>query len=121
MDSVDPGQGATGFTCPRCGGAVWELRDGEPARFTCRIGDTFSALELWIEHCTTRNRALRVAARELAENAGLARHLTAWATERGETAMASRLAEEAASEDAAYEQVRSMLDGLDGDEPIDGQ
>src|SRR5215208_8369394 len=104
MDSVDPGQGATGFTCPRCGGAVWELRDGEPGRFTCRIGDTFSALELWIEHCTTRNRALRVAARELAENAALARHLAVWARERGDAVMASRLDAEATSEDEAYEQ-----------------
>ena len=53
-----------------------------------------------------------------AENAALARHLTTWAGERGETAMANRLAEEAAAEDAAYEQVRAMLDGLDQDDTI---
>src|SRR5829696_3840107 len=117
MRSGDPVQGATGFTCPQCGGALWEQQDGESGKFICRIGDTFSALELWIEHCDTRNRALKVASRELAENAALARRLAAWARERGDARMASRLDEEAASEDQAYEQVRSMLDGLDGDEP----
>ena len=116
MTPGDPRHGASGFICPRCGGALWEHPEREASRFACRIGDTFSALELWIEHCTTRNRALRTAARELAENAALARHLATWARERGEEPMAARLEEEAASEDEAYEQVRAMLDGLGGDD-----
>jgi hypothetical protein len=102
----------SGFVCPRCGGALWEQSAGRTS-FTCRIGDTFSALELWIEHCAARNQALRTAARELAENAALARDLVAWARKRGDETMAKRLEEEAASEDASYEQVRAMLAGLD--------
>ena len=110
------GLGASGFICPRCGGALWERPEHGAPGFECRIGDTFSALELWVEHCTARNRALKIAARELAENAALARHLATWASERGEMAMAARLEEEAASEDAAYAQVQAMLDGLGGDD-----
>lgn len=105
-------QNASGFICPRCGGALWEHSDGETS-FACRIGDTFSALELWVEHCAARNEALRSAARELSENAALARHLVAWARKRGDETMARRLEDEAASEDAAYQQVRAMLSGLD--------
>jgi two-component system chemotaxis response regulator CheB len=115
-DPSNPTGGATGFTCPLCGGAIWEHPDREEGRFACRIGDAFTALEMWIEHCSTRNRALKMAARALAENAALARHLTDWARKRGDEAMAARLADEAAAEDAAYEQVQAMLDGLGGDE-----
>lgn len=114
MPSDDPVHSASGFICPRCGGALWEHAERESARFECRIGDTFSALELWIEHCATRNQALRIAARELAENAALARHLATWARGRGDAQMARRLEEEAVSEDTAYQQVQAMLDGLDG-------
>jgi hypothetical protein len=113
MTPADRPGGASGFVCPRCGGALWEHPDREGAEFQCRIGDTFSALELWIEHCTARNRALRIAARELAENAALARHLATWARQRGDEQLAGRLDEEATTEDEASEHVRSLLDGLD--------
>ena len=112
----DPEGRASGFICPLCGGALWEHPEREEARFQCRIGDAFSALELWIEHCSTRNRALKMAARELAENAALARHLAAWAHARGDVDVARRLEEEAVAEDTAYEQVQAMLDGLGGDD-----
>jgi len=116
-DPGEPRRGGSGFICPQCGGALWENPGQETARFQCRIGDTFSALELWIEHCAMRNRALRVAARELAENAALARHLASWARDRGDETMTQRLEEEAASEDQAYQRVRAMLDGLADDDP----
>jgi hypothetical protein len=106
---------ATGFVCPRCGGALWERADDGSQRFECRIGDAFSALELWIEHCDARNQALRAAARALAENASLAHYLADWARERGDLVMVEQLEAEGASEDAAYLQVQSMLEGL-GDE-----
>ena len=109
-------QGASGFICPRCGGALWERPERE-ASFECRIGDAFAALELWVEHCDTRNQALRVAARALAENAALARHLATWARDRGDAVTMQRLQEEAASEDAAYAQIWAMLAGLEDPAP----
>jgi two-component system chemotaxis response regulator CheB len=30
------------FTCPECGGAVWELRQGELVRYRCRVGHSYS-------------------------------------------------------------------------------
>lgn len=113
MPNADPPQGASGFTCPRCGGALWERHDDDAPAFVCRVGDTFSALDLWVEHCVARNRAVRTAATALAENAALARHLVSWARGRGNEEMARGLEDEAASEDRAYEQVRSLLDELD--------
>ena len=34
---------ATGFTCPECNGAIWELREGDLVRYRCRVGHAYSA------------------------------------------------------------------------------
>lgn len=98
--------------CPRCGGALWEQRDGTAASYECRIGDRFSEAELWIEHSVIRNQALLTAARALAENAALARRIAASAEARGDTVVAVRLEQEAREEDRLYAQVQAMLEGL---------
>jgi two-component system chemotaxis response regulator CheB len=33
---------ASGFTCPECNGALWELREGELLRYRCRVGHAYS-------------------------------------------------------------------------------
>jgi two-component system, chemotaxis family, protein-glutamate methylesterase/glutaminase len=115
MPGAEPSGTPSGYVCPRCGGSLWERRDGEDPAFECRIGHPFEALELWVAHCTTRNAALEAAARALAENAALARKLAVWSRERGNVSAVARIEEEAAVEEQYYEQVRSMLEGL---EPI---
>jgi hypothetical protein len=107
-----PTNGASGFMCPRCGGALWERRDGSSVGYECRIGDRFSEAEAWIEHSVARNRALLTAARVLAENAALARHIAASAQGRGDAAVAVRLEDEAQEGDRLYAQIRAMLEGL---------
>jgi len=107
-----PPNGASGFVCPRCGGAIWERSDGASTSFECRIGDRFSEAEMWIEHSVTRNQALLTAARALAENAALARRIAVSAEARGDTSVAARLEAEAQEEDRLYAQVRAMLEGL---------
>src|SRR5215211_704102 len=93
---TQPTGGATGFVCPRCGGAIWKHDDdGDPGTFECRIGDRFSEAEMWIAHSVARNRAVLSAARALAEHAALARQLAASAERRGDAAVAARLQEEA--------------------------
>jgi two-component system chemotaxis response regulator CheB len=37
-----PGGPASGFTCPECSGALWELRDGALVRYQCRVGHSYS-------------------------------------------------------------------------------
>jgi len=107
--SVD---GASGFVCPLCGGAIWEHDDGGSGSFECRIGDRFTEAEMWIAHSVARNQALLSAARALAENAALARRLAASAERRGDESVAVRLYEEASEEDRLYAQVRAMTEGL---------
>jgi two-component system chemotaxis response regulator CheB len=119
MSPTDPKSGASGYVCPECGGALWRHESGESLSFQCRIGDTFSALELWVQHSATRNTALRTAARALAENAALAHEIARWARGRGDEAMAQRLDQEAGLEEDAYAQVQEMLgDLVDDDAPV---
>jgi two-component system chemotaxis response regulator CheB len=33
---------ASGFTCPECSGALWELREGDLVRYRCRVGHAYS-------------------------------------------------------------------------------
>ena len=107
-----PTNGASGFMCPRCGGALWERSQGTSVSYECRIGDRFSEADVWIEHSVTRNHALLTAARALAENAALARRIASSAADRGDTTVAVRLEQEAQEEDRLYTQVRAMLEGL---------
>ena len=97
---------------PQCGGALWASRNGDSLRFECRIGDAFSAAELWIEHSAARNQTLKRAARTLAENAALARKLAAWARERGNHAAAERLEQEANEGEHLRVEISRVVEGL---------
>jgi two-component system chemotaxis response regulator CheB len=122
MQADGPGGMPSGFVCPTCGGTLWERQgsDGQGSGpgdtgslgFECRIGHRFEAIQLWVDHCAARNRALQHAARALAENAALARRLAAWTREQGNVEAAKQLEEEAAQEDRLSEQVRGMVEGL---------
>jgi two-component system chemotaxis response regulator CheB len=37
-----PDGAASGFTCPECSGALWELREHELVRYRCRVGHAYS-------------------------------------------------------------------------------
>jgi two-component system chemotaxis response regulator CheB len=103
---------ASGFVCPQCGGLVNEVQGREVPRFECRIGDSFSAAELWIEHCAARNAALKRAQRALTENAALALRLAEWTRSRGNQPATIRLEQEASEDQRLAVQLTRMLEGL---------
>ncbi len=39
----------TGYTCPECHGALWEINNGKPVRFRCHTGHAYT-LEYLIDH-----------------------------------------------------------------------
>src|SRR2546421_12976555 len=61
------------FTCPECGGAIWELHDGHLIRFRCHVGHAYSADSFLAEKTVALEGALWGALRSLKENAALAR------------------------------------------------
>lgn len=63
------------FTCPECGGALWELGDGKLLRYCCHVGHGFTAESLLDDQNDGVEEALWVALRALKEQAALRRRL----------------------------------------------
>jgi hypothetical protein len=102
----------SGSVCPICG-ALEQPGDGQAVGLDGRPSQSGEALELWIAHCLARNTALQVAARALAEQAALARKLAAGSRARGDLAAAARIEAEADSAARYYQQIQTMLEGLE--------
>jgi len=66
------GERVSEFTCPDCGGTLWERVDDELQQFRCRVGHSFSAESLYARQNDGLEGALWTAVRALEERAGLA-------------------------------------------------
>jgi two-component system, chemotaxis family, protein-glutamate methylesterase/glutaminase len=75
-DSRRPAGPATGFTCPECGGALWEVNEGNVVRYRCRIGHAFSEDALITEQGSALEAALWSALETLEERAELLRKVS---------------------------------------------
>ncbi|HET9015786.1 MAG TPA: chemotaxis protein CheB [Thermomicrobiaceae bacterium] len=82
--------GASGLTCPDCGGALWEIEEGSVLRFRCRVGHTFSPESLFDQQWDELEHALWAAVRALDERAALSRRIAARFRARGHREMAER-------------------------------
>ena len=63
------------FSCPDCGGVLWELEENGFQRFRCRVGHAFTALQLDFAQRQTIESALWSALRALEESASLYRRM----------------------------------------------
>jgi two-component system, chemotaxis family, protein-glutamate methylesterase/glutaminase len=102
-----PDGAPSGFTCPRCGGTIWET-PGESLGFRCRIGHKLSLSAMLAEHGAGRRAKLVEAGRSLAEAAALNRRVAQYAAERGHSLAAERLQHEAAALDERSSEVMQM-------------
>jgi two-component system chemotaxis response regulator CheB len=69
-----PGE-ETGLTCPDCGGAIYEQRDGVVVTFRCRVGHQYGSDTFVFEQSKTVENSLWAALRLLEERAVLMRRL----------------------------------------------
>lgn len=87
--ALDPSQHANHvghpsvFSCPECGGVLWEMKDDDLLRFRCRVGHAFSIDSMFAEQADAIEEALWVALKTLSENAELARRMAAQARKNG--------------------------------------
>jgi two-component system chemotaxis response regulator CheB len=107
---------ATGFTCPECSGALWEIRDGDVVRYRCRIGHSYSEDAMLIEQGSAVEAALWTALEVLEERAELLRRV---AEQRAIAHPTTRGSLERAAEDAMTraDLIRQAL--VTGTEPAD--
>jgi two-component system chemotaxis response regulator CheB len=63
------------FSCPSCGGTLWEAPDDDNLRFRCRIGHAFGSETLLTEQSQSLDASLAAALRALQERADLAKRV----------------------------------------------
>jgi two-component system chemotaxis response regulator CheB len=59
------------YSCPACGGGLWELKEGSFSRYRCHIGHAFTELQLLTEQDSEVEKSLWVAIRTLEEKRNL--------------------------------------------------
>lgn len=84
----------SGFGCPDCGGALWELDQEGLIRFRCRTGHAFSANTLLAQQSEALEEALWSAFRALEEKAALAQRIATQARDRNRIISAERFEEQ---------------------------
>jgi len=103
-----PGQ-PSGFGCPNCGGALWELKDSQVMRFRCRIGHAYSTESLLAKQEEALEAALWSGLRALEEQAELAQRIAQRSHRQKQAISAERFAAKAqeAKDNAAL--IRQLL------------
>lgn len=97
----------SGFTCPDCGGALFELSQGQPVRYLCHTGHAFSLRSLALRHETITDHALWSGLRALQEREAMLRRM---AEEHDpETAQVTSLLAEADRLAVFIDQMRSAV------------
>jgi two-component system chemotaxis response regulator CheB len=87
--------GVAVFTCPECGGAMWQVDQREVTRFRCHVGHAYYGDDLLAEQTQALEAALWTAVRTFREKAILARQLAAREQANGNAPTAQRFEEDA--------------------------
>lgn len=80
----------TMFTCPDCGGALWERDDGGALAYRCHVGHAWASETLANHQDQRLEDALWLAYRTLEENASFSKRLAERAARRGFEVIANR-------------------------------
>lgn len=75
IENLMPIASPSAFTCPDCGGVLFELNDKRPVRFRCHTGHAFSLLSLVYMQEETSDAALWTSLRVLQEKEAVLRRL----------------------------------------------
>jgi two-component system, chemotaxis family, protein-glutamate methylesterase/glutaminase len=110
------------YSCPDCGGVLWDVTGVGPMRFRCEVGHAHSAASLAEGQTEVVEAAMWSALRALEDKADLARKRSANATARGFATYAASFAvqEQAAEQHAAALRALLRLDGRTGIRPRTG-
>lgn len=111
-DALDTGElpgPPTPFRCPECGGALWEIRDGQLFKYQCHVGHTYGSDSLAAAQADEVEQALWTALRALEESSALRRRMALHARERGMTAIADSYDDHAEESEARARLLRRTI------------
>ncbi|HEX2719158.1 MAG TPA: chemotaxis protein CheB [Gemmatimonadaceae bacterium] len=100
---------ASGFTCPECHGALWEVRDGRLLRYRCRVGHAFSTEALIHEQAQSVEAALWTALTALEEHAAFNRRMVARLERDHNNSGTTRFLDRARDLETRAETIRGVL------------
>ena len=104
----------SGFACPECSGALWELQDGDLVRYRCRTGHAYTASALLADQAIGLEDALWTALRVLEEQAALAHRLADRSRDRGQPSIVRRFEEQERDATERAEVIRRLLVTIPG-------
>ena len=99
----------TVYTCPECGGSLWQANAGTLVRFRCHTGHVLSGATLFAEQGENIEKSLWYAARSLRDMARLARQLANDARERGFAFTAERFEAKGQLDDAHADALERII------------
>jgi two-component system chemotaxis response regulator CheB len=101
------------FTCPKCHGSLWKIKDGQAVRYTCRVGHSYHEDAMIVEQGSAVEAALWSALEALEERAEFMHRV---ARRHGDARPRLRDRFNGAADDALQraEQIRTAL-GMAGD------
>ena len=99
----------TVYTCPECGGTLWQVDRQGLVQFNCHVGHAYAPESLLGEMSEELEAALWRCVRMLTEKATLTRQLAGRLQAAGQKAQAARVAEQAHLDDRHGQLIRTML------------
>lgn len=109
MENDDRPNRASPYSCPDCGGVLWEMDDEGLLRFRCRVGHAFSAAAVLEEQSEATERALWMALKTLEERASLLRRMSGRASANANSALIFRFQEELHNAEEGAASLRKLL------------
>ncbi|MBV9493556.1 MAG: chemotaxis protein CheB [Acidobacteria bacterium] len=109
MEEDDRPGKPSAFSCPDCGGVLWEIEDDEFVRYRCRVGHAFSPETMLGAQDDVLEEALWTALKTLEESARLSDRLALTERGRGHEWMARRFDEKADEARTRAEAIRRFL------------
>lgn len=109
MQNDDRPGNPSAYSCPECGGVLWEIEEGELVRFRCRVGHAYSPESVLSAQDEVLEDALWSAMKTLEESARLSKRLAASERARGHDWMAKRFEEKEAEARERVEVIRRFL------------
>jgi two-component system chemotaxis response regulator CheB len=98
------------YSCPECGGVLWEDEEGQLFSLRCRVGHVYSYDSLLAEQTHGLESALWAGLRALEEKASLLRKMAESSQARGQNFAAARFERGAREMDGPAEILRRLLD-----------
>jgi two-component system chemotaxis response regulator CheB len=106
------------YTCPECGGALWQVNQKGLSLFRCHVGHAYNGEALLAEQSESLEAALWTAVRTFREKSVLSHQLAAMERAKGGAAVAARFDEQAAqAEEYANLILKHVLNGEGGGNP----